>query len=72
LSRPDAVVLDVGGWIGTTAVWLAAVARKALESWLCLGIHVINLFFGSQYLLVKFNIAMDNSPYIVDLPGFTY
>ncbi|CAL1173424.1 unnamed protein product [Cladocopium goreaui] len=28
--RPDAVVLDVGGWIGTTAVWLAAVARKVV------------------------------------------
>ena len=31
-SRPDAVVLDVGGWIGTTALWLAAVARKAARA----------------------------------------
>lgn len=29
ITRPDSVVLDVGGWIGATALWLAAVARKA-------------------------------------------
>ncbi|CAJ1370711.1 unnamed protein product [Effrenium voratum] len=28
--RPGAVVLDLGGWVGPTALWLAAVARKVV------------------------------------------
>ncbi|CAE7284291.1 unnamed protein product [Symbiodinium sp. CCMP2592] len=28
--RPDSIVLDVGGWIGSTSIWLAALAQKVL------------------------------------------
>ncbi|CAE7332483.1 unnamed protein product [Symbiodinium natans] len=28
--RPDSVVLDVGGWIGSTSLWLAALAQKVV------------------------------------------
>eukprot|EP00439_Symbiodinium_sp_Y106_P060026 s1695_g8.t2 len=28
--RPDSVVLDVGGWIGSTSIWLAALAQKVV------------------------------------------